>query len=766
MFERYVRFIVRHRRAVIVATLLLVAAVAPFLRSLHFEIRRRANLPADHVYVKIQNRISDLFGGEAVVIIGVVATHGDIYTPQILGKVSRITDRVRDIPGVVDSSVFSLAAPHVKSVTTAADGSLDIHTLMNGEPESAEEIARIRDEVRRDRFFRGNLVSEDETATLVVGDFDDTLTDTQLAARIAAAVDPERDDSVVIALAGAPILRAALADYTKMIGILFPLAVFVIAVVHYEAFRTLQAMVLPLCTALLSVILALSLMGFLGLPMDTWSALTPVLILAIAAGHAVQILKRYYEEYARVGDTDEAVVRALTAVGPVMLTAGTIASAGFASLTSFGVTSVRVFGLLLASGIISALFIEMTFVPACRSLLPPPRQREMNRERERRRIDRILDRLADGVTRHPLATLATVFGVVAAIGLGMGFIAVDNSVRLWFAPSTQVRIDDRLLNEKLPGTATLRVLIEGEEPGVLKDPAVLRAMRDFETYIDADDNLGGVTSIVDHIERIHQAMNGGRGEAYDVPDTRKLVEQYLFLYEMTAGPDGLTSFVDPDYRYAVVRALSKTDRAAFSRDLLARLDSFAAKRFENLPVRVEIAGGTLGVQTALNDEVVHEKIDNVIQVSAIILILCALVLRSFVGGLFVLVPLACAVIVNLGIMGWAGIWLDMTTAAITAMGVSIGADFAIYLIFRIREQRRAGADLVYAVREALQTSGKAIFFVSSAVVVGYLVLPFSGFSVWVRLGCLTALIVGVSALATLTVIPALALLFEPRFLNR
>ena len=89
-------------------------------------------------------------------------------------------------------------------------------------------------------------------------------------------------------------------------------------------------------------------------------------------------------------------------------------------------------------------------------------------------------------------------------------------------------------------------------------------------------------------------------------------------------------------------------------------------------MRVEIAGGTLGVQTALNDEVVHEKIDNVIQVAAIILVLCALVLRSLVGGLFVLLPLACAVIVNLGIMGWAGIWLDMTTAAITAWASASG----------------------------------------------------------------------------------------------
>ncbi len=55
-------------------------------------------------------------------------------------------------------------------------------------------------------------------------------------------------------------------------------------------------MFLPLVTALMSVVWALGLMATLRLPMDTWSAMTPVLILAVAAGHAVQILKRYYEE--------------------------------------------------------------------------------------------------------------------------------------------------------------------------------------------------------------------------------------------------------------------------------------------------------------------------------------------------------------------------------------------------------------------------------------------------------------------------------------
>jgi predicted RND superfamily exporter protein len=141
-------------------------------------------------------------------------------------------------------------------------------------------------------------------------------------------------------------------------------------------------------------------------------------------------------------------------------------------------------------------------------------------------------------------------------------------------------------------------------------------------------------------------------------------------------------------------------------------------------------------------------------------------LRSFVGGIFVLIPLGCAVVVNLGIMGWSHTWLDMTTAAITATGVSIGADFAIYLIFRIREEMTTTSSTDAAIRASLRTAGKAIFFVSSAVALGYMVLPFSGFSIWVRLGVLTATIISVSALAALTVIPSLALLLNPRFLRR
>ena len=764
--ERYIRFVVRHRLAVVLAVLSVTALLGTQLRKVHLEIRRRANLPQDHPYVQIQNRISDLFGGEAIAVIGVVANRGDIFTPEILGKVYRITQGLSSTPGVIQTSLFSLAAPYVKAVVAGADGMMDIHALMDGPITNQQEIQHLRDAVRTDKLFHGNLVSADDTATVIVAEFDDRLTDVGIYDRINEVVTPERDDSVTIALAGAPVLRAWLARYTALIKILFPLAVLVIGLIHYEAFRTLQAMFLPLVTALLSVVWALGIMGLLGQPMDTWSAITPVVILAVAAGHAVQILKRYYEEYAIVGDSQEAVIRSVTAVGPVMLTAGCIASAGFASLTTFGVTSVRVFGLLLASGILSAMVIEMTFTPACRCLLPAPKGRETRREKESLWLDPAMRALANLVVSRPRMVLLIAFAVAVVAGVGILDIDVDNSFRLWFAPSTTVRRDDALLNDRLPGTASLRVLVEGERENALQDPAVLKAMSDLETFLESDPHVAGVNSIADQIKRMHQAMNNGDPAFYAIPDNARLIGQYLLLYSIGAGPDGLSAFVDANYQRGVIRGLSKTDSSAFSRDLLQRLQAYADLRFRGLPVTVGIAGGTLGVQTAMNDVVVYEKIVNMIQVGSIIFLLSAVVLRSVVGGFFVLIPLALAVVVNLGIMGWSHTWLDMTTAAITAMGVSIGADFAIYLIFRIREETKSAASLDAAIRVSLNTSGKAIFFVSSAVALGYMVLPFSGFSIWTRLGVLTALIVGVSALATLTVIPSLALLVRPRFLTR
>src|SRR4029077_10256940 len=101
------------------------------------------------------------------------------------------------------------------------------------------------------------------------------------------------------------------------------------------------------------------------------------------------------------------------------------------------------------------------------------------------------------------------------------------------------------------------------------------------------------------------------------------------------------------------------------------------------------------------------------QIALITIVIASILLRSLLGGLLVVLPLALTVAVNFGVMGLLGIPLDAVTSAISAMAVGIGADYAIYVLFRIREELGRDGDLDAAIGRALATSGKAVFFVST-----------------------------------------------------
>jgi len=202
-------------------------------------------------------------------------------------------------------------------------------------------------------------------------------------------------------------------------------------------------------------------MGTFRIAMDPFNTMTPILIMAIAAGHAVQVLKRYYEELAAGRDNRRAVVEATAKMAPVMITAGLVAAASFASLVTFHLKTFQAFGLLTAFGIVSALILELTFIPALRSLMTPPRVVAARRDG----LDRMLAGLADAVTgsRRGWMALGVVLVAVLAVA-GATRVEVSNSLKNQFFESTALRIDERALNAHFGGTSTFYVMIEGKSP--------------------------------------------------------------------------------------------------------------------------------------------------------------------------------------------------------------------------------------------------------------------------------------------------------------
>jgi uncharacterized protein len=366
--RKYVTWITAHPKSVIAVVGIITLLLITQLTSLYIEIDMDRQLPADHPYVVLGNRITDTFGGKFVAVIGIEVKEGDIYNQNTLSKVQRITSKVREIPGVIQSNVLSLSAINVKDIEGTPDG-MKITRIMETLPTTEEEFRLLRERVTRNEIIDRLLVSGDGKMTTIIvdcglvtkaGGF------TGIFDRLNEIIEPEKDEHTIFRLAGTPINLYWMTEYSGRMKYVFPIALIVIGLLLFYAFRTIQGLVIPLSTAILSVVWSLAILGVSGLALDPYNIITPILILAIGAGHSVQILKRYYEEFEKTRDNRQAVIDSTTHVGAAMLTAGFVAAGGFASLVTFQTASIRAFGLLTAFGIIAALIIEMTFIPAIR----------------------------------------------------------------------------------------------------------------------------------------------------------------------------------------------------------------------------------------------------------------------------------------------------------------------------------------------------------------------------------------------------------------
>jgi predicted RND superfamily exporter protein len=766
MLQNYLAYIVRHRSWVIVVTLLVSAFWATRIGHLQVVVDTSQNLPQDHPYVSATKEIEQLFGGRNLVVIGVESVSGDIYQPEMLARVMRITDGVLQIPGVIRSNVISVSARKAKDIKGTGDGML-IRPLLETIPRTADDLARLKRAIADNPIYIDSIVSKDGRMALVIADFTlgpDLPGYRAIKDRVEAVIDRERDPSVNVYLGGISINLAWLEIYSQRMAYYFFVSLAVIMGVLYLSFRSIQGMAIPIVTALLSVVWGLGVMGLLEVPMDAFNVTTPILIMAVAAGHSVQILKRYYEEFARLGDSSAAVVASLTKIGPVMLTAGSIATVSFLTLMVFPTATIRIFGLFTATGILAAMILELTFIPAIRSALPPPSRFEAEREGTRGYVDRLTDTLADLVTAGRWRQLTSA-GVVLLLVLLMGIqrLEVDNSIKGSFAEDSLVRLDDNALNAAMGGSNTLYLLVEGPAPDAIKNPAVLKAMEAVQRYLETRHELVGKTqSVVDFLQKMNRALHED-DPAYDrLPEDRDLIAQSLLLYSMSGDPGDLDSYVDYEYRSGVIWAYLKTDSTAYYERVIADLRPFLQAQFP--PDYRLVIGGGMAQGAALNEVMVRGKLLNIGAIAVSIYTISSLVFRSALAGLYVLIPLALTVIANFGVMGLTGIRLDIGTSTVSAMAVGVGADYAIYIIYRLREEMGLHGDPEQAVRTTLTTAGKAVTYVALAVGLGYAVLMLTGFGLHTRLGFLVAVAMAVSCLAAILLVPALAFRFRPGFI--
>lgn len=181
------------------------------------------------------------------------------------------------------------------------------------------------------------------------------------------------------------------------------------------------------------------------------------------------------------------------------------------------------------------------------------------------------------------------------------------------------------------------------------------------------------------------------------------------------------------------------------------------------------AGLTGGVADAADGQKAEERIDSIIMIATIVLILglLGIIFRSPLAALLPIVSiilvytLAQSVIAALATT--FGFQVDTIVGSLLIVVLfGIGTDYILFLLFRFREQLRAGDTSKDALATAVERVGKVIASSAMAVIVAFSTLLVADLGILRALGPALAIAFALMLLAALTLIPAIISLLGTR----
>ena len=238
----------------------------------------------------------------------------------------------------------------------------------------------------------------------------------------------------------------------------------------------------------------------------------------------------------------------------------------------------------------------------------------------------------------------------------------------------------------------------------------------------------------------------------------RLIANYLVLI---AGDDEMLYSNDP-FEPTAIRTMIQL-RATGSKeiqDVIAVINEYVKVNFPK-NVRIMIGGGATQ-EIAITELIFNSQLISIFISVFMVFLIVAFSHKSPVAGIIAAAPLALAILCNFAVMGFLGIKLNLGTALISSLAVGIGIDYTIHFIeFFKREYKTGEKDFL---RQTYIGCGKAIIINAMSVGAGFGVLALSQFKIIAELGALIALSMLITALVSLTVIPALLTVIKPKFI--
>lgn len=448
-----------HRRWVFLFMFLLVVILGALIPRIQIDTDPENMLPDDQPDRLLHDQVREQFNLNDMIVVGQVNdSHPEgIFNPESLSDHYRLTRAIENIDGVVERDILSMAA--VDNVEQSAPGTIDYDWLIPSPPQSQQEADKIRSAIKGLPMYQGTLAAEDGTAAGIFVPIESKDYSHRIAGEIRQAAD-SIGVSDELYITGQPVAQDTFGvEMFQQMAISAPLAGLIIFLVMLYFFRNIALVIAPMLLAMAVVIATTGLLIGTGFTVHIMSSMIPIFLMPIAVVASVHVLSNFADYY-RPGDDPRQVMAEVMQrlYKPVLFTALTT-GVGFASLIFTPIPPVQVFGGFVSFGVLLALVLTLTFIPAYAGSL------------SRKNLDRMAARVnqdQEGEQGSKMCAALTVTGnfamnrrgwvisslvVLVAIAVyGISQIQINDNPTRWFKSGHDIRIADKELNDRFAGT--------------------------------------------------------------------------------------------------------------------------------------------------------------------------------------------------------------------------------------------------------------------------------------------------------------------------
>jgi len=747
--NKLAKSILRYRWIIITLVILFTAFTGYQVTRMQINSDVISSLPDDDPDAALLKSIAHQFGSNKMGMV--ILETDDIYKTEVLEHVRQVTDTLKDIDGINS----------VTSITNIIDISeLGIGTLVDpyNLPEEEWELEDLRERVNAKDMYRGSIVSEDGTATLIIFSLSEEA-DAELVARAVIKKTENMHLPETLYYAGSPMMVTSISNLIKGdLTRLLPIAFLVIAVILAISFRSIRGVLLPLITVAIAIVWTMGLMALFGFKMSMISNNLPIILLAVGSAYTIHVLNRVNQ----MKDTDrrKALMKALIYIFiPVILAAITTAIGFMSFIFGAYLLMIRDFGIFTSLGTAFAAFLSLFFTPALIAGFgiykkSPKKKKIVYRYTGVQRY--FLAPLKDTLVRHPKYILTTWSALILVSIIGIFLIKRSVDIQDYFRKGNPARTAENIMINKFGGSKPIFVLFKGD----IQSPEVLNMILETEEYMKRSPDVYTTNSVANLVMEVNFGMGEGIRR---IPPEKDMVEQ-LWAFTLD-GNDILKTYVNEDLTEAIIisKFMSPDNKAKI--EFSNYMDDFINEHSTDECV-IEITGMPF-VDVTMDRSLIRSQFGSLSIAIIMVIIFVGLILRSIKTGIFATIPIIAAIVILFGVMGYSGIPLNIATVLVASVALGIGIDYSIHVINNVKHLMKTHEDSIsHALEETILVSGKAIVINVISVSAGFLVLLFSDMVPLQYFGFLVALSMIGSGIGSLTLLPVILILDNRRALRR